>query len=360
MPDNNRHSGTMNAREIVLDALREWGYAVRDAQGTAIILQNDTIIEILPMTRSVHVDVTVHEDDQEDYFYLLEAANLMNESHFLHTHFNASETYMDVLATVCFNYWAGNDLLYKLRRAIMTAERLQEAFKIALSLAKQADESDDVDIKPLLDAVDLINEDIAKSMLVGKTILYIHGFASSGNSGTAAEIQRLLPESRVLSPDLPIDPFAAYDMLRGLIDKESVDIVVGTSMGGMFANLLDGVPKILVNPSFHVSESMRKKIGVVPFFKKRADGATEFEVTESLCDSYQRLERQQLASFSERDTGETFALFGTEDNVINCQDEYIRFFGDAYENITCGHRLTNDAIRRSLIPAMAELAARNT
>lgn len=131
-------------------------------------------------------------------------------------------------------------------------------------------------------------------------------------------------------------------------------------MGGMFANSLSGVPKVLVNPSFHVSESMRKKIGIVKFFKKRADGAVEFEVTEELCDVYEKFERKQFAFIHERDTGETFGLFGTQDDVVDCKDEFMRYFGDAYLNIYCGHRLTNETIRQDLIPTLAELVARNS
>jgi len=43
-----------------------------------------------------------------------------------------------------------------------------------------------------------------------KTIIYIHGLSSSGASGTAKNIQLLLPEFKVVAPDLPIDPNEAY------------------------------------------------------------------------------------------------------------------------------------------------------
>ncbi|MCM1377903.1 MAG: hypothetical protein NC186_05580, partial [Prevotella sp.] len=131
--------------------------------------------------------------------------------------------------------------------------------------------------------------------------------------------------------------------------------VVGTSMGGMFANLINSVPTVLVNPSFHVSQSMRKKIGIVPFFKKRADGSTEFEVTEELCDAYEKVEHRQFNFFHERDTGPTYALFGDDDDVINCKDEYKKYYGMRYMTFHGGHRLTSDAIRNALLPAIVEI-----
>ena len=86
--------------------------------------------------------------------------------------------------------------------------------------------------------------------MVMKTILYIHGLSSSGASGTARHLQDLLPETRVIAPDLPIDPDEALAMLRDLVATERPDIVIGTSMGGMFAQQLYDCRKILVNPAF--------------------------------------------------------------------------------------------------------------
>lgn len=82
-----------------------------------------------------------------------------------------------------------------------------------------------------------------------------------------------------------------------MIDEEEVDVMVGSSMDGMFANVINGVAKVLVNPSFHVSESMRKKIGTMQFFSKRKDGATEFEITDDLCDAMRNWSKDNLHSF---------------------------------------------------------------
>ena len=84
--------------------------------------------------------------------------------------------------------------------------------------------------------------------MVMKTILYIHGLSSSGASGTARHLQALLPDMRVIAPDLLIDPDEALAMLRDLVATERPDIVIGTSMGGMFAQQLYDCRKILVNP----------------------------------------------------------------------------------------------------------------
>ena len=40
----------------------------------------------------------------------------------------------------------------------------------------------------------------------GKKIMYVHGFASSGQSGTVSRIRQVLPGATVVAPDLPIHP----------------------------------------------------------------------------------------------------------------------------------------------------------
>ena len=78
-------------------------------------------------------------------------------------------------------------------------------------------------------------------------MMYVHGFASSGSSGTVMSLRRHFPQWRVIAPDLPVDPFEAMELLRKTIDKEQPKLVIGTSMGGMYTQQLWGMPRIVVN-----------------------------------------------------------------------------------------------------------------
>lgn len=141
----------------------------------------------------------------------------------------------------------------------------------------------------------LNHETIEISMyLPRKKLLYIHGLSSSGMSETAYTLRRLLPEYEILSPDLPVNPQEAYEMLKDICKQKNPELIVGTSMGGMFAQLLKGYKKILVNPAFHVSEFMRTIIGRQEFLNPRRDGETYFEITSELCNAYQQLESCQF------------------------------------------------------------------
>ena len=90
-----------------------------------------------------------------------------------------------------------------------------------------------------------------------KSILYLHGFGSSGASGTVDLLRRAFGDRAdeahravVVAPDIPLDPLAALPMLKELASDEKPDLIVGTSMGGFYAQQLHGFTRICVNPSF--------------------------------------------------------------------------------------------------------------
>ena len=58
---------------------------------------------------------------------------------------------------------------------------------------------------------------------------------------------------QVLSPDVPTDPMEAIMFLKSLVATEQPNLIVATSMGALYAEQLKGVPRILVNPSFHMA-----------------------------------------------------------------------------------------------------------
>lgn len=185
-------------------------------------------------------------------------------------------------------------------------------------------------------------------------ILYVHGFRSSGNSGTLQRLRHLLPHCKIVSPDLPTDANEAVALLKRLVQTERIDVVIGTSMGGMFAQKLRGVPKVIVNPSFFVSETFRKNIGTVTYFSKREDGATEFEITPEIVDSYVAVERSQFRAISQKEKNITVGAFGNKDDVVDCKDDYMAH----YENVIYfngGHRLDEDALKHRIMPAVATL-----
>lgn len=115
-------------------------------------------------------------------------------------------------------------------------------------------------------------------LFAGKKILYVHGFASSGQSGTVTRLRQVLPEAKVLAPDLPLHPADALALLQNVCKEEQPDLIVGTSMGGMYAEQLRGFDRILINPAFQIADTMQSHglTGKQQFFSPREDGVQEF------------------------------------------------------------------------------------
>ena len=68
-------------------------------------------------------------------------------------------------------------------------------------------------------------------LMAGKKVLYVHGFASSGQSGTVTLLKTILPKAEVIAPDLPLPPFEAIELLHEVCRSESPDLIIGSSMG---------------------------------------------------------------------------------------------------------------------------------
>ena len=84
--------------------------------------------------------------------------------------------------------------------------------------------------------------------MAGKKIMYVHGFLSSAQSGTVKMLQELMPNATLVAEDIPVHPEEGIEMLQKMAETEKPDLIIGTSMGGMYTELLKGFDRILVNP----------------------------------------------------------------------------------------------------------------
>ena len=187
-------------------------------------------------------------------------------------------------------------------------------------------------------------------LFAGKKILYVHGFASSGSSGTVGRMRLLLPQATVIAPDLPVDPQAAIDLLKDLCARENPDLVVGTSMGGMYTEQLAGYDRICVNPALHLADTILKNngLGKQEFHSVRQDGQTSFMVTKALVEEYRSVSDRR---FSVAEPERVWGLFGTKDTMVNCFDEFAAHYPQAL-HFDGEHQLNDHTFLWSLLPVM--------
>lgn len=190
-------------------------------------------------------------------------------------------------------------------------------------------------------------------LMKGKKILYVHGFASSGQSGTVKRLREVFPAAEVVAPDLPLNPLEALTLLQVTCKEIRPDLIIGTSMGGMFAEMLYGYDRICVNPAMHIGDTMvsHNMVGAQHFHNPRKDGVQDFLVTKALVKEYKELTDHCYEGCNAEEKGRVTGLFGDEDDLVNTYEEFsahypvsIHFHG--------AHRMDDKSFMHSVLPVI--------
>jgi len=155
-------------------------------------------------------------------------------------------------------------------------------------------------------------------------VIYLHGFASSGNSSKSDWLRRQLAGTahEFLSPDLPDKPREAGlfldDYLAGFNDETVC--LIGTSLGGFFAAFYGaklGWPAVLINPLADVHDLTGSAMGENVNF---ASGAS-FTMDRADADHLQMMS----AAMQHTDAGNTLLLLDKGDDILDYHKAVSRY-----------------------------------
>lgn len=187
-------------------------------------------------------------------------------------------------------------------------------------------------------------------------LMYVHGFGSSAQSGTVRLLRASMPSDTVVARDIPIVPQEAIAMLKDMAEKEQPDIIVGTSMGGMYAEQLKGFDRILVNPAFRMGDTMSSHgmVGKQTFLNPRADGVQEFIVTKALVKEYAAATELCFQDITPEEQGRVYGLFGDEDPLVHTFDLFREHYSNAI-HFHGEHQLTDKVVHNYLLPLIRKI-----
>ena len=200
-------------------------------------------------------------------------------------------------------------------------------------------------------------------LMRGKKIMYVHGFGSSAMSGTVTRLRELLPNATVVADDIPIDPHEGIAMLRAMADRVQPDLIIGTSMGGMYAEQLYGFDRILINPAFQIADTMGEHgmMGKQTFLNPRKDGIQEFIMTKALCKEYRAVQEEcfsrgagseeQGARLPEEEDRRVWGLFGDEDPLVHTQSLFEKHYTKSI-SFHGEHRMNDQVFMESVVPVV--------
>ena len=190
-------------------------------------------------------------------------------------------------------------------------------------------------------------------LMAGKTVLYCHGFASSGQSGTVTRLREVMPEARIIAPDIPIHPQEAIALLHDVCQQERPDLIIGTSMGGMYAEQLRGFDRICVNPALEMGETMKAHgmTGTQQFQNPRLDGIQEFYVDKALVKEYKEQSEQRFEGLTDDDKQRVWGLFGDKDDLVDTFGMFSEVYPQAI-HFHGEHRMNDQSFMHSVVPVI--------
>lgn len=190
-------------------------------------------------------------------------------------------------------------------------------------------------------------------LMAGKKVMYVHGFGSSAQSGTVRRLRQVLSEATVIAEDLPVHPAEAMALLRRLCQEEQPDLIIGTSMGGMYTEMLYGYDRIVINPALRMGDTMvaHGLTGAQQFQNPRRDGVQEFMVTKAMVKEYKDISTHCFEGVNDEERQRVVGLFGDRDTLVDTFDLFhshyptaIHFHGE--------HRMDDHSYMHSVMPVI--------
>jgi len=178
------------------------------------------------------------------------------------------------------------------------------------------------------------------------TVLYIHGFLGSP---TSQKVDALKEKFNVVAPQLSLFPnetyVKLYETINDVLAKDSNLILVGTSLGGFWADYFSreyNLKSVIINPSTNPSESLKQYIGtIIRSGRWSENDCEEFEYYEDI--------KKKFVSESPR-----IVLLSRDDDIIDYRiaqkyyekDSLVKIYEDA------GHRFNK---YNEIVDAVSEI-----
>ena len=213
-------------------------------------------------------------------------------------------------------------------------------------------------------------------------ILFLHGFYASGQCVPAEALKAAfereeselvsIPEreqarpkvkdafegrAEVLTPDLPMHPSEAINYIRDLIDKEKPDALVGNSCGSFYAQMIApivGLPALLGNPHFRMTEFLKPRIGAHQYKSPRKDGKQDFVIDEQLIAEFAELEERQFDNYNPKYKERIWGIFGKQDTLAHFEPLFLQYYSHSY-HFPGGHTPTAEEVHQYYVPLVEKL-----
>ena len=166
-------------------------------------------------------------------------------------------------------------------------------------------------------------------------------------------IREVFTNATVIAPDNPVKPQEAVELLNKVCAQEQPDLIIGTSMGGMYTEQLRGFDRICVNPALEIAETMKAHgmTGTQQFQNPRLDGVQEFYVDKALVKEYREVSEQRFEGLTDDDRQRVYGLFGDEDDLVDTFGMFAEHYPQAI-HFHGEHRMNDHSFMHSVVPVV--------
>lgn len=189
-------------------------------------------------------------------------------------------------------------------------------------------------------------------------ILFLHGFYASGQCVPAVALKEAFEgKADVQTPDLPMHPKEAINFIRDLIGREKPDVLVGNSCGSFYTQMIApivGLPALLGNPHFKMTEFLKPRIGAHQYKSPRKNGKQDFVIDEQLIAEFTELEEHQFDNYNPEYRERIWGIFGEQDTLAHFEPLFLQYYSHSY-HFPGGHTPTAEEVRQYYMPLIEKL-----
>ena len=189
-------------------------------------------------------------------------------------------------------------------------------------------------------------------------ILFLHGFFASGQCVPAVALRDAFAgRAEVITPDLPMHPKEAVSFIRELINREKPDLLIGNSCGAFYAQMVApvvGIPALLGNPHFRMTEFLKQRIGEHQYKSPRKDGNQHFFIDETLIEEFAEMEAIQFDSCRPEFKDHIWGLFGEQDTLAHFEPLFLEHYTHSF-HFPGAHTPTAEEVRDWYVPLAEKL-----
>ena len=163
--------------------------------------------------------------------------------------------------------------------------------------------------------------------------------------------------AEVITPDLPMHPKQAVRFIRELVGREQPDLLIGNSCGAFYAQMVApvvGIPALLGNPHFKMTEFLRQRVGEHQYKSQRKDGNQNFVIDEALIEAFAEMEAVQFDTCNPDFRDRIWGLFGEQDTLAHFEPLFLEHYNHSF-HFPGGHTPTAGEVRDWYVPLAEQM-----